>query len=372
MREKRWRSIASSIKTAIQRGDLESGARIASETEMATQWNVSPMTVHRALTDLQREGWVVRRPKVGTIVADRSSHPLTRVALIFNTLSDPPQSDYLTGIEDTLGESYQLLPFRAHRSQEAELLERLASECDGIICYPSSDPASTPTINKVSEDIPIVLVDRLPEGANVDIVATDNQASIIQGLTHLYREGHRNIAYLMEDATYVSAVRERRDGYIKFMTDSGADPKRWLHVLPMQGFTREIYYERIETLLAQMLNDPEPITAVACQQAVTMGAVLEAAVRLGLSLPEELAVLGFNDHSVGHQPLARNAYRLVQRSVEMGHMAAKRLQVRLTNPEIPPQQTRVMADFFPAQPYEPTPAAAAFMAAHRKSFVPNA
>jgi len=365
-REKRWRTIASSIKRAIQRGDLTSGSRIASQIDIAEQWNVSPMTAHRALTDLQREGWVVRRPKIGTVVADRSARPLMKIGLVFTTLSDEPQSGYLGGIENSLREGYQLLPFHTNSRPEIEAacLERAGAECDAIICYASGDPANTPMINKLAENIPIVFVDRLPEGANADIIATDNQSSITQGLRHVYTLGHRRIAYLMEDNLQISAVRERRAGYVEFMIDKGLDASRWLRTLdPI--VPRDTYYQRVETIVVEMLSESEPVTAIACQQAVTMAAVLESCTRLGVSAPEELAILGFNDHSVGHQPLARNAHRIVQRSAEMGHMAAQRIEHRLINPGIPPQQTRVMADFFPAQPYVPTPAAAEFIAKNR-------
>jgi GntR family transcriptional regulator of arabinose operon len=44
VKQKRWVAIASAIKVAIRRGELDAGSRIASEIEMASQWNVSPMT----------------------------------------------------------------------------------------------------------------------------------------------------------------------------------------------------------------------------------------------------------------------------------------------------------------------------------------
>ena len=190
---------------------------------MAVQWNVSPMTVHRALTELQREGWVVRRPKAGTLVADRAAHPLTRVGLIFPTLSESPQSDCISGIEDTLSEGYQLLSFRKNHkpSVEALILERAHGECDTVIIYASIDPANTTMINKLAAHIPMVLVDRLPEGVNADIISTDNLGSILQGLQFLHARGYRRVAYFMEDSLHISAVRERRGGYLQFMAEIG-------------------------------------------------------------------------------------------------------------------------------------------------------
>ena len=97
-----------------------------------------------------------------------------------------------------------------------------------------------------------------------------------------------------------------------------------------------------------MLLGPDRITAVACQQDATLTAVIEACVRLGISFPEELALLSFCDAPLPVTPLARGVHRLVQRPEEMGHIAAKRIQLRLVSPDLPPQVTRLTTDLYPA------------------------
>ena len=364
MQEKRWYSIASSIKAAIRSGDLDVGARIASETEMASQWNVSPMTVHRALTQLQSEGWVVRRPKVGTVVADRSSQPETKVALIFGGYMHLPAAAYAGSIEESLGEDIKLIPLTTSNTAatEARCLETAAAECDAIICYPTGKPENTALLQKISASMPLLFIDCTPDNVEADVVMTDNFGSIIMGLKHLHSIGHTRIAYFMEYPHQVSSVKERYAGYLEFMKqDIGAsDPDRWVRRFSTT-MSWDQYCDRVQEVVVELLSESNPVTAIACQQDATMCAVLDACVHLGVSIGDELAVLSFNDIPPGLQPLARNVHRLVQRPVELGHIIAKRARLRLNSPTVAPQTVRLLTDFYPATPFTLTKSAQEFI-----------
>lgn len=342
---------------------------------MAAQWNVSPMTVHRALTELQREGWVVRRRKIGTVVADRAALPVTKVALIFSSHAHLPGAAYAAGIEESLGEGLQLLPLSTSNlaSEEAKCLERAAAECSAIICYPTGAPENTPLLRRIAAEKPLIFVDCMPDGIEADVVMTDNTGSMLMGMQHLRSLGHTRIAYFMEYPHMVSSERERYDGYRQFMKqDIGvADPERWVRRIS-KAMSWKQYYDRVESMMAELLSEDDPITAIACQQDATMSAVLEACVHLGVSLPDELAVLSFNDMQAKLQPLAHSVHRLVQRPVEMGNMVSKRIQLRLNSAGVAPQQMRLMTDLYPALPYTPTDAAKQFADAReaRRNGVP--
>lgn len=58
------------VKQQIQSGVLAPNAMVPSENSLVKQFNVSRMTVHRALRELKEEGVVVRVSGVGTFVAD--------------------------------------------------------------------------------------------------------------------------------------------------------------------------------------------------------------------------------------------------------------------------------------------------------------
>ena len=363
MSEKRWVAIASSIKSAIRRGELHAGARIASETEMATQWKVSPMTVHRALAELQREGWVVRRRRVGTVVADRSAQPVTKIALVCCNYTDLPHSAYFSGVEAGLSLDHYLLPLSTNNdvAEEARCLERALAECAAVICYPIGAPENTPLLKKIASTLPLLFIDCMPEGVEADVVMTDNFGSIQMGLQHLRNQGHRRIAYFMSQPHQVSSERERYAGYLQFMQQelNVADPKRWVRSFT-KGISWEQYYDQVEAALAELMRGSEPITAIACQQDVQMANLQEACVRLGISLPEELAILSFSNTPFG-QPLLSSVHRLVQRAPELGNMAARRIQSRLDAPELAPQPMCLLTDLYPAKAYSPSAVARAFL-----------
>ena len=71
--EPRYAAIKKSVHDAVTRGDLRSGDRVASESELVKKFGVSRMTAHRALRELQDEGVLVRLPGVGSFVADPSA-----------------------------------------------------------------------------------------------------------------------------------------------------------------------------------------------------------------------------------------------------------------------------------------------------------
>jgi len=61
--------ILTEVREQILRGAWRPGHRIPFETDMATEYGVSRMTVNKVLTQLTREGYLERRRKVGTFVA---------------------------------------------------------------------------------------------------------------------------------------------------------------------------------------------------------------------------------------------------------------------------------------------------------------
>ncbi|BDI29576.1 hypothetical protein CCAX7_16270 [Capsulimonas corticalis] len=372
MKEKRWVAIASSIKAAIRGGELSPGARIPSESDMAMQWNVSRMTVHQALSELQREGWVVRKPKIGTVVADRSAQPDTKIGLVFTGFIELPQGGYLAGIESSLTDGYQFIHYNtnADTQEEAKCLVAAASECSAIICYPISAPENTPLLKKIAASMPLIFVDRIPQGIDADVVMSDNFGSMVMGLRHLHALGHGRIAFFMEDQTTLSSVTDRYAGYQQFMRQEAGvpDPERWVRRIAWD-VPWERYYEQVEANLIDLLSAPERgrVTAIACQQYALLAMVLEVCVNLGVSVPGELALLSFYDLDARVQPLARNTHRLIQRSVEMGAIAADRIRRRLIEGELTAQSVCLTAELIPADVRHHSPAAQEFIAARLSS-----
>ncbi|MET7429659.1 winged helix-turn-helix domain-containing protein [Streptomyces flaveolus] len=66
-----WRQVADWIAARIDSGELQPGARLEGERELAEQVGVAVGTVRRAVEDLRERGLVVTLPAKGTYIADR-------------------------------------------------------------------------------------------------------------------------------------------------------------------------------------------------------------------------------------------------------------------------------------------------------------
>lgn len=64
----KYEEIASDLRAAIRRGEYSPGQQLAFEKDMCTQYNVSRITIKRAVDELVKEGLVVKRRGSGTFV----------------------------------------------------------------------------------------------------------------------------------------------------------------------------------------------------------------------------------------------------------------------------------------------------------------
>lgn len=73
-----WSQIARSVEEQIVAGNLPSGTRLPTETQLAASFEVNRHTLRRALRELVRKGLITATPRRGTIVSrHRITYPLT-------------------------------------------------------------------------------------------------------------------------------------------------------------------------------------------------------------------------------------------------------------------------------------------------------
>ncbi len=76
----RYQQIKSFIQSGIMQQKLPPGSKIPTEAQLADQFEVSRMTVNKAIRDLVQENVLVRHPGVGTFVSDaKAESPLTDI-----------------------------------------------------------------------------------------------------------------------------------------------------------------------------------------------------------------------------------------------------------------------------------------------------
>jgi len=178
---------------------------------------------------------------------------------------------------------------RADRTQQA-LRQLREGKVDGIILTSALEQDRAFLSEMIEQGHPIVMAGRRIEGVPIDSVVADNGNGAHMATRHLQRLGHVNIAF-MPGITGSSITRERMNGYIQAMSEAGlpVDPD-WL----VSGAARYAEsYEAAKRLLA-LPGRKRPTAIINLTDIGALG-VLDAAKDMQVSVPNELAVVGFDD-----------------------------------------------------------------------------
>ncbi len=164
--------------------------------------------------------------------------------------------------------------------------------------------------------LPIVLLDNLLSGLEIDAVVCDNRAGTYSITSHLI-EAHnlRRLVFLSGPSHWFSS-KERREGYEHAMREIDQKPE----VFYMPDTTMNTGYDTTRDAL-KLFPDLEGIVAV--NDASALGAI-RALKDHGLDVPHDTAVVGFDNVTWGplNEP-ALTTVRMFKR--EMGFQAARRL-----------------------------------------------
>lgn len=357
------------IIRAIASGEFKAGARIASEAELAKKYGVSRITTKQALLELMQEGIVYRVPGKGTFVKSlpsqmeagpvngnvRSYEQAEAVAcengkiippvgtagvgLILPYLNDFYEAGIVSGAERELRNLNYHLIFRKSDNSMAEenrAIETLRAEgIQGLIIFPIEGPYCSNALIKLKVDgFPFVLVDRFFRGIDTNYVVSDNFGGAYAAGKYLISLGHRHIGLVGYSPENVISINSRIRGFTQALADMGI-------TLPAQRMEltleREQVYnhqsgradpEAVKSIQGYLKKNPD-LTAIFAINDYTAICVLRAALQLGIEVPGELSIVGFDNNLLSanvevplttvNQPkkeIGRNAARLLLRIIQ--------------------------------------------------------
>jgi DNA-binding LacI/PurR family transcriptional regulator len=172
-------------------------------------------------------------------------------------------------------------------SCEAYLRLIREQQVDGLILSgPRSDDALLHQL--AEEQFPLILHGRVERSA-FPCVDVDNQAGAYQAVTHLIRLGHRRIGFISNASFSYSGAQDRFTGYRLALAEHGIPLDE---SLACQG---AFLPETGRAAMEKLLSLPERPTAVfAASDVVAIGA-MSAIQSAGLNIPDDVAVVGFDD-----------------------------------------------------------------------------
>lgn len=180
---------------------------------------------------------------------------------------------------------------------------------------------------------PIVFLNTHPQ-PGLDTIAVDNRLGGALAVRHLLAQGRRSIGLISGPDGWWE-TQERRAGWLEALAEAGIEPS------PQRMVAADWSVESGEAAMQRLLEQDPTIDAVfACSDDIALGA-LTAAKRAGRRVPEDLALVGFdNIPQAGYfqpplstidQPLARTGRAAVDRLLE-------RIEQRRAGKTVPPDQ----------------------------------
>lgn len=252
------------------------------------------------------------------------------VGVIVPFFTNPSVVERLRGVVSVLTDSeYDLILFDVETPSARETYLReipRRERVDGLLII-SLSPNDEEVERFVQAGVSAVLVDA--HHPRLSRVVVDNVAGGYQATQHLIELGHRKIAYISDylEDPYNSPVQERYDGYRRALEDAG---------IPFRpDYHRQGKHGRLEArqMALELLALPDPPTAIFAYSDTQAAGVLEAARELGLKVPGELSVVGYDDIEVAeHLHLTTMRQSLFRSGVEGGELLLEEMSTPLSTP----------------------------------------
>jgi len=280
--------------------------------------NISEETRQRVVAAVEELGYV----------PDAAAQALVRgrtqiIGVVVTTLEDPFIGALVQTIESAAyDQGYVVILASSNDIPEREVAAARmlqSRRVDGVIV--ASSRASALYKGQLEQPrVPVVVINRLTEPSDqlVFSVGVDNRHGGNIATAHLIQKGHRRVAYVASPPDR-SDNKERMAGYRQALADAGIV---YSPSLVVQGTGDTDGGRRA---LPVLLSLDEPPSAVFCYNDLTAIGLIDAARRAGLALPQDLAIVGFDDIAFAqfcHPPLTTIAQPI-------GEMGTKAIELLL-------------------------------------------
>lgn len=255
-------------------------------------------------------------------------------------------SDITTPFASVMARTVQALASRAGYSvvfvdndeevsrEEAAVMSLQRTGVDGVILAPSAGDQGY-LEEMLANGVPIIAVNRRVQGADVPAVLTDHFGGAVAATEHLLAHGFKRIGVVSRSAD-ISSISDRHAGYEKALVDAGIafDPELVTEDEPTVEGGRRAAHRLLRTGV-------RPRALMSFSTAMTLGCVI-AFRELGLTVPEDVAFLGFDDAtwSVAIQPPVTS---VALRAERVGEEATRRLIDWIATGEPPQEREHVIA-----------------------------
>lgn len=255
------------------------------------------------------------------------SNRTNSLAFVIASLINPYYAELAQGISAAShAHNYQML-LSSHENnaqqQRSVFASLVAQGVDGIIVFPARESISD--FLRFSDNFrPVIAIDIDVQHPNISLVGTNVYKGAQMAVEHLIERGHTHIG-MVNAARSIKKTRER--GFLDAMKQHNlmmSDDK----IIPGDDEASDII-GGMNATKALLSNHPE-ITAIFCYNDLMGLGAIRAAQDLNLSIPDDLAIVGFDDIYIGNIFKPELTTIRVDKS-EMGRVAVETLLSLLDN-----------------------------------------
>jgi GntR family transcriptional regulator of arabinose operon len=342
VKQPKYLQIVESLRSGIAGGKYRDGSRLPSEAELVRKFNVSRMTVVKAMQQLRQEGLLVRRTGSGTYAAESSKPHNPVFGLMIPDLGDTDifepickgmaRSPGLSGHSLSWGHS---LSTGTSKEEDIEhlCLQYIDQKVSGVFFAPVEFSSRRDQVNRrilkslQLAGIPVVLLDRCilkyPERSEYDVVSLDNRRAGYVVADHLIRQGAQHIAFLARPDS-AETVDDRITGYREALFTHGLNiSNRMLlrsdgsDAASIQGFLKR-----------------NKVDAIQCGNDITAAHLMRTLIGIGVRVPEDIRIAGVDDVKYGSLlPVPLTTFH--QPCSDIGAAAVAAMKERIGNPQLP-------------------------------------
>ncbi len=253
------------------------------------------------------------------------------IGLLLVDIRNPFLPEIIDGVNGILAPSHYraMIGVSEARIQlETSLIESMIDyKMDGLILIAPRLPSEI--IARFAAQIPIVAIGyHDPDAKNFDTVNCNDQRGAAVAVEAFIERGYRKIGMLTLgscEGHRVSVVRQREIGYSEAMQMAGLGEAIDIHSIPVASPVRE------ESLKAFLLRPDRP-EAVFCWSDLDAITLLNMAAEMGIRVPEDLAVIGYDNSPTAALSLV-NLASIDQSGHALGVLATETLLSRIEGRE---------------------------------------
>lgn len=336
-------------------GKPQSTARFVSARDVAELAGVSRSAVSRAFTPGAsvapgtRDKIMTAASHLGYQVNDLARGLLANRSRIVGLVATKPEVGFRAHLTAALASvlirrgSVPVLINAGETAEETEAAQRtlFGHRAEAVIVLSGSPPSSFIELAR-SNGLPLVAIGR--EAPEIDLVQTDNAAAARSIAAAFVATGHRRLAFA-GSGSGTPAIVEREQAFVIEATRLGAE-------VAIERGSDTDYAGGLLAAERLFAADERPTAVFAVNDLVAFALIDHLKTRLGLRVPEDVAVVGFDDLPEA----AWLGYRLTtfrQDPMEMAERAVALLEKRAADPSAAPASLRIAARLMVRDTFRP-------------------